>query len=638
MEPTCTQEKPAGKSFFGKAVGIASFLILLYHFLYISDAFIYMGIIINPFVHVAIHIGILLSLVFLLVPAKKGAVRDVPPWYDVVLAILVLIPPFFHGFTFLDRQMAILGIISPEYVVLGWLFVLLILEAVRRTIGMVFVVVIAVFLIYPMIASHLPGILYGFSFSYKDMGNYLLQSPYAILGMPARISSIVIIAFLFFGQLLAATGAGEFFIKFSQSLLGRARGGPAKIAVVGSGLFGMISGCPVSNVMTSGVFTIPMMKRIGFRPEFAGAVEAVASNGGNFMPPIMGAVIFILVEFTGIPYITVMFAALIPALLYYLAVLLMVDFEAAKLGLKGLPKSEIPQMKEVIKSGIIFIIPLVLIVYLLVGPMFAPQKAALWTIVVVLIVTSFNKKTRLNFQGMIDACEGTIRNMMMIVAAVAAVGVLIGSLLKTGLGPALAGGLLTITGGNLWLLLPLVAFLCFIMGMAMGVLPIYMFLAIMVAPSLIGAGLPLLAVHLFIIWWGLTCFITPPVCISCYAAASISGGDGLKTGFEAMRLAAATYIVPFAFLLGPGLLLIGTPVEIILSIVTAVIGIIALSCGLQGWMLTRAGVLERILFLIGACVLILPGWTIDLIGLVLVAVAVSINLRTFKVKQKGLAL
>lgn len=622
--------------YFTRAVAIFAFLVIVYHVLYISDAFIYMGIIIQPYLHVTMHMALMLFFVYLLVPAKKGTKRNVPPWYDVIFAVLSFAPPIYQGFFYWEARELIGGIVTPQSVILGLLFILLILEAARRLIGLTFVIILVFFIIYPLIANYLPGFLLGLPRSFDTVVVYMYHNPVGLFGPPVRISATIIIAFLFFGQLLVVSGAGKFFIDLAMGLAGRFRGGPAKIAVLGSMFFGMLSGSSVSNVMTTGVFTIPMMKKIGFRANFAGAVEAAASNGGIYMPPIMGAVIFVLCDYTGIPYVKVMFASFIPAFLYYLALLLMVDFEAAKTRLKGLSASETPPIWKTLKGGYTYFIPLAVLLYLLIVPMFAPQKAVLWSIVALLIVAAFRKETRVGLKALVSAAEDTIRAMLMIATAVAAVGIIIASITLTGVGTALAGGLVDLTGGHLWLLLPLVAVTCYIMGMGMTSLPIYMLLAILVAPAMVKLGVPVLAAHLFIVWWGVTSFITPPVALCAFAAASISGGDTWKTGFETMRVAAATYIVPFAFVQGPALLLIGTTIETVVAIVSASIGIAALAAGLQGWLLTKAGWPERVLFISGAVFMIFQGLRSDVIGLCVIAAALVLNVRSFRKTREGL--
>jgi len=309
--------------------------------------------------------------------------------------------------------------------------------------------------------------------------------------------------------------------------------------------------------------------------------------------------------------------------------MLSVDFEAARLGLRGLPRSELPSIRKTIKTGWVYAIPIVVLLYLLIGMDFAPQKAALWSVIALLVVAAFRKETRVGLKGLMLGSEDTIRGMLMVAIATASAGIIVAIVNITGLGASLAGGLLDITGGNIWFLLLLGAVVCYIMGMGMSHVAMYMILAIMIAPAMISAGIPVLATHLFIVWWCVTAFITPPIGGCLFAAAAVSGGSIIRTGFNAMRIAVPTYLLPFAFCTGPALLLVGTPVEIVIAVISAIIGVAAIAAGLSGWILTKTGWLERILLVAGSVLLIFPGWTGDAVGVGLIAVAIFINLRTF---------
>jgi len=577
------------------------------------------------------HLAGFLFFAYLLVPAKKGAKGNIPPWYDIICAVLSIIPPIYYAIYIAPYLTQLAAVVSTEYTIMGWILTLLILEMVRRALGYVFLGIIVLFIIYALTANHWPGIFYGLQQPYDYLGSWFLLSDQGILiGSALRVSSIIIVSFLLFGAILVNSGAAKVFIDGAFGLMGRFRGGPAKIAVAGSAALGMLTGSSVSNVMTTGVLTIPLMKQNGYHKNFAGAVEAVASNGGMLMPPVMGAVIFIMVAFTGIPYYKIVIASFIPAFMYFWALYLAVDFEASKTGLKGLPKDSLPSVRRAIKEGWFYIPPVVFLLYLLLGLELAPQKAVLWSTVLLLITVAFKKESKVGLKGLVSSAWDTMEGMFLIIPGVAAAGILVVCLQSTGLGTALAGGIIDITGGNLIFMLLIAAAVCYIMGMGMSLVAIYLVLAVLIAPALVQAGMPVMAAHLFAVWWSVTFFITPPVAPCVFAACAISGGDILKTGLQAMRLAGPIYILPFAFALGPAMLLLGTPTEIIISVVTAWVGVTAMAGGLSGWLMTKTGWLERILLVAGSIALILPYPVADIVGLGLVVVATFINLKAFR--------
>jgi TRAP transporter 4TM/12TM fusion protein len=504
---------------------------------------------------------------------------------------------------------------------MGWALAVLVIEAARRVLGWIFVGLLMFFLTYPFFCNYLPGVLHGRAYTPQRVGEFLFLQPTGLIGMPVAISGVIIIVFLLLAQLLIFTGAGKFFIDFAKSLMGSVRGGPAKAAVVASCGFGMLSGSPIGNVASTGAITIPLMKKVGYEPHFAGAVESVASLGGVFMPPIMGAVIFILCDFIEMAYIKVAIAAFIPALLYYLALFIMVDLEAAKTGMQGIPREELPSFIKTFRAGFWYFLPVALLVYLLIGPMYTPQKAAIWSIVALVALSMFQKEGRISPRKFIVVSEQTVRTLLQVTIPCAAVGIIISSVSLTGLGVNISTQLVTIAGGNLVFLLMLTALTSFVLGMGLGAIACYVFLAIMVAPSLVSMGVPLLAAHLFIFYFGMVAFITPPVCIAAYAAAGIAGSEPFRTGWQATRLGIAAYIVPFSFTLGPALLLIGSLAEIALTLITAVIGVAGLAVGVQGYLLARLNWLQRILLIGGGVVLIMPGWLHSILGFASLVVA-----------------
>ncbi len=624
------QDTGAQRRFTGwlsMSLALLAALYVLYHLVYVSSALIITtGFGISWFFHIGIHLGFVLFFTFLLVPATPKSSRKRIPWYDIVLAVISLVPNFYYSIILEHRLFQTVGLLVPYHIIFGWLSILLILEAARRVVGLAFFIIVSCFILYALFANYFPSFLHGKAFSIPSLGDFMFTNQSGIYGVPIDICSKIIIIFLLFSQFLLFTGAGNFFQGIATSLTGRVRGGPAKVAVVASCCFGMISGSPPANVVGTGVFTIPLMKKTGYSADFAGAVEAVASTGGMFMPPIMGATIFILTDFIETPYIIVAAAAAIPALLYYLACFVMVDLEAAKKGLRGLTKSEIPSIKKTIRSGWLYVVPVILLLYLLAVPMYTPEKAALWSIIALGIVSAFKKETRLTPSRIVAACESTVRGLLTVAVACAAAGILIGCVSMTGLGANLSWALVDLSRGNLVVLLMLTAIASFIMGMGLGSTACYIFLAVTVAPAIVSMGVPILAAHLFVYYWGMISFITPPYAVAAYVAAGIAGGDIFKTGWQAVRLGAVAYWVPFAFALGPALLLIGSFGSIVLTTVIAIIGCVALGIGLQGYGLSLMNWWQRVLLIGGTIILAAPGIVTYSIGLAAIAAGIAWHL------------
>ena len=449
----------------------------------------------------------------------------------------------------------------------------------------------------------------------------------SIIGVPMRTVATLLVGFLIFGSALVVTGGGEFFMALAIALMGRTRGGPAKVAVLSSGFFGSLSGSVISNVVTTGQITIPTMKRVGYPAHYAGAVEACASTGGALMPPIMGAVAFIMAEFLNVSYATVMIAAIVPALLYYGALLLQADHYAARHGLRGQPAAEIPKLLPVIKQGWHFLFSLGLLTYLLL--VMKREALAPYIATAVLIGTTivFGSK-RFGLTSLRDLAIDTTRNIVNIVAILAGIGFIVGALSYTGVGGAFSRELLHFAGGNIYLLLVLGAFTSFILGMGMTSSACYIFLAVTLGPALIEGGLNPIGAHLFILYWGLISFITPPVALAAIAAASIAKSDPWKTGIWAMRLGLINFVLPFLFVLNPTLILIGEPLHILHDVITACFSIWLLAAGLEGWLygFGRIGWLSRLMLIGGALGLLTPGLATDLAGLALLAAVYAGNI------------
>jgi TRAP transporter 4TM/12TM fusion protein len=440
------------------------------------------------------------------------------------------------------------------------------------------------------------------------------------------ISATLVFNFVLLGAFLKATGTGQFFIDVALALFGRVRGGPAKVAVVASSFFGSISGSAVANVVGTGSFTIPLMKSIGYRPVFAGAVEAAASSGGQIMPPVMGAAAFLMAELLEISYFTVVVAALIPAVLYYVAVFCAVDFEAARLGLRGLERGRMPSLGRLLRTRSYFLIPPVTLVYLMGLQHLSPSLAAFWTLWASVAVGLIRSETRLGLRGLLATLrEGALASLP-IVAACAASGIILGVINLTGIGLRLSSVILKVAGGEVLILLFLTMITCLVLGMGLPVTASYLIPALIVGPAMADIGIPILAAHLFILYFGVISNVTPPFALAAYAGAGIAGSDPMRTGLLAFRLAIPGFILPYMFVHAPALIMDGPWPEICLAVVTAIAGVVLLTAALTGYWLAPCTPLERGLFLAAALVLIKPGWMTDLLGLGLGLVGLRLQL------------
>ncbi len=563
-----------------------------------------------------VMLGLFLSLAFVAYPAR-AADRAAIPWYDWVLFAAAVASCAFLAWN--GGRIVAEGwdLRAPvEAIAVAGVVCALALEGVRRAGGPVLFGLCLLFAAYPMVAGVMPGFLWGPSSSFTETLSAHAMGVESIIGVPLRTVASLLVGFLIFGSALVVTGGGEFFMALAVALMGRTRGGPAKVAVMSSGFFGSLSGSVISNVVTTGQITIPTMKRTGYPPHYAGAVEACASTGGALMPPVMGAVAFIMAEFLNVPYATVMIAAVVPALLYYGALLLQADHYAAAHGLKGQAASEIPPLLPVLRKGWHFLFSLGLLTYLLL--VMKREALAPYIATAVLIGTSMlfgSQRFRLSMLR--DLAMDATRNILNVVAILAGVGFIVGSLSYTGVGGAFSRELLQFAGGNVTLLLVFGALTSFILGMGMTSSACYIFLAVTLGPALIEGGLNPIASHLFILYWGLISFITPPVALAAIAAASIAGADAWRTGIWAMRLGMINFFLPFLFVRNPTLLLIGDPLAILHDVISASAAIWLLAGGTEGWLygVGRIGWLSRAALITGAAGLLVPGLTTDLIGL-----------------------
>ncbi|MBE0598683.1 MAG: TRAP transporter fused permease subunit [Desulfuromonadales bacterium] len=585
----------------------------------------------------AVMLTIALSLAFLNLPARKGAPRGRVAWYDLVAAVAVWVAGGYLAIHYPNLVDLIL-LRPPDAVAVGCVLILLTLEALRRSIGKVLVIIVSVFLLYGLFGNLVPGQLAGRAQDWQRLAAYLSFDVNGMLGTPLFVAATVVIAFILFGSLLTLTGGSDFFTELALITMGRFRGGSAKIAVVASGFFGSISGSAVANVAATGIITIPMIKRAGYPGHHAGAIEAVASTGGQLMPPVMGASAFLMAEFLQIPYGKVVMAALIPALLYYAALFIQVDLEAGKAGITRVPAKEIPRLRAVL-SGWHFILPFVVLVGGLFYLRLQAEAAALLACATLLggaFIFGYKGK-RPALGAVLQSLRTTGLSMVELILICAGAGMVIGVIAVSGIGFGLSLALVRLGGGYLPLLLLLSAAVCIVLGMGLPTVGVYVLLAALVAPALVEVGVVPIAAHLFVMYFGMMSMITPPVALAAYAAAGIAGADFWKTTVAAMRIGWAAFVLPFLFVAAPCLILIGEPKSIALAVTTAFLGIWFVSIGLVGYFQRTLSTPLRVAFAVAGVLALIPAkafpwavWTDVLgavVGLVLIANEILITRR-----------
>jgi TRAP transporter 4TM/12TM fusion protein len=530
-----------------------------------------------------VMLGLLIPLVFLLFPMYPGA-RDRTRWYDVVLALIACLIPFY--FAYKGDQMLNEGweYNAPiQAKIMAFIMWAVILEALRRAGGSALFWICLVISVYPIFSEYAPGLLRGQAIAPDVTAGFHIFSTESILGIPMNAFANLVIGFLVFGIALQMTGGGAFFLNLAFALLGRHRGGPAKVAIFSSGLMGSMSGSVITNVLTTGVMTIPAMKRVGFRPAYAAGVEACASTGGVLMPPVMGATAFVMATFIEIPDSQIVIAAIFPSFLYYLGLYLQIDAYSARYGLKGLPENELPAIGRVLVEGWFYVAVFLTLLYLLLY-LQREAQAPYYATAALIIINQLLPQHRWDWKMAWQFLIGVGRLFAELAAILAGVGLIIGALSISGKIGSLTYTLVQLAGDNVLLLLVMGAVTCFILGIGMTVTAAYLFLAVTIAPALTAQGLDKMAVHLFLLYWGMISFITPPVALGAYAAASLAKSDPMKTGFEAMRLGSIIYFVPFFFVLNPALIGRGAPLEIVVVLATAVAGIVLICAALQGYL------------------------------------------------------
>ncbi|MDT8861835.1 TRAP transporter permease [Alkalihalobacillus sp. MEB130] len=580
----------------------------------------------------AIHWAIIASVLFLVKPLKFK--------YSKLIDIPLILISWYISYYLITVQSELVmraGAYTNFEVLLGILAILIALEAGRRTVGTILPIVCLAFLAYALFGNYFPGMFQTANFSISRIAPYLYTGSDGLYGQVILVSAQFIFLFLLFGAVLKLTGAGNFFVDLAYALAGKVSGGPAQAAILSSMLMGTVNGSGAANVVTTGTFTIPLMKKVGYKPKFAGAVEAVASNGGQIMPPVMGAVAFLMAEITGLPYIDILKAALIPAILYFVTLSSSVYFIAKKNNFKGLKKSELPSFRKTLFSGWVYLLPLAVLVFLLVQG-FSPQRSAFYSIILAFVIGFIKDRTNMTLPNIRSATRDAATGIMPIAAACLLAGIIMGVIQLTGLGIKISSILETISGGNLILALVLTMLTSILLGMGLPTSAAYLILAVLVAPALVNMGIPLIAAHLFILYFGALSTITPPVALSVFGAAGIAGSDVWETGIESVKLASAGFIIPFIFAYNDVLLLNGTISEITISVSTALLGCLALSVSVTGWCIIPVGFIRRTVFLVSAIFLIIPSpfyWS--MIGFVVISLLV-LNLISTKNKHQSFSL
>lgn len=582
----------------------------------------------NPMVIRSVHLGLILTLIFIRRPALrdyKANPRPEPLWVFAWDALLILASVLSCAYIAANEPLIMVRMqqideLDLTQLVLGTSLIVCILEATRRMAGNALLLVAAVALAYAFWGHVLPGNMGHYPLEFQRVVEtiYLLND--GIWGASIGSSAGIIFIFILFGSLLNKTGMANLFLSLACLMTKNTVGGPAKVAIFGSCLFGSVSGSAAGNVFATGTFTIPLMKRVGYKPEFAGAVEAVASSGGLIMPPVMGSIAFVMAEYTNTSYLAICKAALLPALLYYLCLFMMIHFQALKQGIKGTPEDLVPD-KAVILRKLYHLAPLVLLIVTMMSG-FSINYAALSGCLSVVILSCLDKDTRINAKRAVAIVEDTASNILMIATCCACVGVIIAVVTMTGFGFSFVSIMGALANYNIWLFLILLMLACVVFGMGLPALPAYLLVATFGAPVLVNVGVPLIAAHLFVMYYAISSGITPPVCLVAYAGAAVAEAPPMKTGLTAFRLGICGFLVPFFFIFEPSLLLMGSWDTVLLAVASATVGVISLASSLQGWLLLASDKLERICLFVGGVTLVHPGLTTDIIGLSLVSFVV----------------
>lgn len=643
--------------FFAKIIAAIAICFSLFH-VYTSLFGVF-----DAMIQRSIHLSFAFCLIYLLYPSSKKWSRSKLNPIDAVLAVLGAGAPLYITILWTKVLSQRAGSPTQLDIIVGIIGVLLVLEAARRVVGLPIVIVASLFIGYAFAGPYLPGMFAHRGVSVQSLTEHFFYTTEGVFGTPIGVSSTFIFLFILFGSFLEKTGLGQFFIDISNAVAGWASGGPAKVAVITSAFEGMVSGSSVGNTVGSGSFTIPMMKKLGYKPEFAAAVEATASTGGQIMPPVMGAAAFLMAEFTSIPYARIVLAAVLPAALYFFAVFVQVHFEAKRLGLRGMSRSELPKASDIlIKKGYL-VVPLLVIIWLLTEGA-TPMKAAIWAIIISVAIASLvslvmvmrRNPASFTVTDLLAGLESGARGALGVIAACACAGIIIGVVTKTGLGLKLGEILVQAAQGKLFLTLAFTMVTSLILGMGVPTTANYVITSTIAAPAVImilnalsnagNYGFPadsaaiILAAHMFVFYFGVLADLTPPVALAAFAGAAIAKADPLKTGVQATKLAIAAFLVPYIFVYNPQMLWFGIPehpIHAVQMVVTAILGIIAVAVAVEGYLFAHTSWWERLLGVVGGICLLIPGWKTDLAGLVMLAILLSSQLAKRRLHKEATA-
>lgn len=570
-----------------------------------------------------IHLSFALAMASLLKPVVP--IRKLFGFPLALTMVFVMLGIGFYGFNLFSTLW--LRAAEPRLLdlIVGGLLIFFLIDSTRRMIGWPLPILAILSIIYAVFGQVMPGIIAHRGYDFARLIDMMFLGTSGIFGTPLGVSSTYIAIFVIFAAIFDAFGAGKVFIDATQAIIGWSRGGAAKVAVLASALFGTISGSAIANTVATGAFTIPLMKKTGFKPHFAAAVEAAASGGGQLMPPVMGAAAFIMADILG-SYQLVLRSGIIPALLFFVAIFIIIDLEAAKTGLKGIEKSKLPVLTKVLLQGWYLLIPIAVLIYMLVIAQYSPPKSAIWSIITLLIVVFVNLKKRPSIEFMLHSFSKASEGIVSVALTTACAGILIGVLFLSGLGFKLSSVLITISGGNVLILLFFTMIASIVLGMGMPTSGAYVILAILVAPALVDMGLSKIAAHFFVFYFGIMANVTPPVAIAAYAAAGIAGADAMRTGFTAWRLSLVGFLLPFMFALNPALLAEGSLTDIFISVTITIVGIFALAAMLQAYFLGRLYFWQRVILFIGSLSLLFAERVSDTFGLILVSFIFIIQL------------
>ncbi|MBO5166689.1 MAG: TRAP transporter permease [Lachnospiraceae bacterium] len=578
-------------------------------------------------------VAFIIFIGYLVFPAKKGQQKvNYMPWYDVVLMICGTGAFLYYTFN-AETIVRNMGTLEWYQLLIGIVGILSLVEVCRRSVGLPILIVAGCLIVYALIWGLSNPTLSG-KLNYTV--RYLFYSKEGILSTPINVCSKFIVVFIIFGAFLERTGIADFFINIANAFVGGFSGGPAKVAVVASAMEGMVSGSSVANTVGSGSVTIPLMKKTGYKPEFAAAAEASASTGGQIMPPIMGAAAFLMADYVGVPYSNIVVRAILPAVLYFAGIFITVHLEAKKEGLRGLSKEELPRIKPLLKQ-VYLLLPLVLLIYLVGTSQRSIQYAAALAIIAAIVVSLFNKGNRITPKRIWEALAAGGQGMITVAAACGVAGMIAGTITMTGLANVLINGIVALAGNQVIIALVLTMLCCIVLGMGVPTTANYCIMAATCAPILIRMGVPTLAAHFFVFYFGIVADLTPPVALAAYAGAAIAQANPMKTAITATKLAIGAFIVPYVFALNPAMLFIDTTIfEIVQICITSLVGIFAVSAALEGYFLCRMTWYQRLLSLIGGLMLIYPGLITDAVGLGLV-IAMAIMQMVAKRKVAGTA-